>query len=63
MGQYLESIGFLPQAQEIYEKVRFDFPEVNVNLAQIAAEDGDIEEAFFSIWMPYLKTLTTICLL
>ena len=46
MGQYLESIGFLPQAQEIYEKVRFDFPEVNVNLAQIAAEDGDIEEAF-----------------
>jgi len=46
LGQYLESIGFLPQAQEIYEKVRFDFPEVNVNLAQIAAEDGDIEEAF-----------------
>lgn len=45
MGQYLESIGFLPQAQEIYEKVRFDFPEVNVNLAQIASEDGD-EEAF-----------------
>lgn len=46
LGQYLESIGFLPQAQEIYEKVRFDFPEVNVNLAQISAEDGDIEEAF-----------------
>ncbi|WP_247922468.1 tetratricopeptide repeat protein, partial [Streptococcus salivarius] len=46
LGQYLESIGFLPQAQEIYETVRFDFPEVNVNLAQIAAEDGDIEEAF-----------------
>ncbi|EQC66142.1 TPR-repeat-containing protein [Streptococcus sp. HSISS1] len=46
LAQYLESIGFLPQAQEIYEKVRFDFPEVNVNLAQIAAEDGDIEEAF-----------------
>ena len=46
LGQYLESIGFLPQAQEIYEKVRFDFPEVNVNLAQIAAEDGNIEEAF-----------------
>ena len=46
LGQCLESIGFLPQAQEIYEKVRFDFPEVNVNLAQIVAEDGDIEEAF-----------------
>ena len=46
LGQYLESIGFLPQAQEIYEKVRFDFAEVNVNLAQIVAEDGDIEEAF-----------------
>ncbi|CAD0163253.1 TPR-repeat-containing protein [Streptococcus thermophilus] len=46
LAEYLESIGFLPQAQEIYEKVRFDFPEVNVNLAQIAAEDGNIEEAF-----------------
>lgn len=46
LAEYLESIGFLPQAQEIYEKVRFDFPEVNVNLAQIAAEDGDIEKAF-----------------
>ena len=46
LAEYLESIGFLPQAQEIYEKVRIDFPEVNVNLAQIAAEDGDIEEAF-----------------
>ena len=44
LAEYLESIGFLPQAQEIYEKVRFDFPEVNVNLAQIAAEDGNIEE-------------------
>ena len=35
LAEYLESIGFLPQAQEIYEKVRFDFPEVNVNLSLI----------------------------
>ena len=48
LAEYLESIGFLPQAQEIYEKVRFDFPEVNVNLAQIAAEDGDIEKDYLS---------------
>lgn len=46
LAEYLESIGFLPQAQEIYEQVRLDYPEVNINLAQIAAEDGAIEEAF-----------------
>ena len=42
----LESIGFLPQAKEIYLQEREDYPEVNINLAQIATEDGDIEGAF-----------------
>ena len=37
---------FLTTGTGNLRKVRFDFPEVNVNLAQIAAEDGDIEEAF-----------------
>lgn len=46
LAEYLESIGFLPQAKEIYESAREDYPEVNINLAQIAAEDGDIEGAF-----------------
>lgn len=46
LAEYLESIGFLNQAKTIYEKERESFPEVNINLAQIAAEDGDIEAAF-----------------
>lgn len=46
LAQYLEGIGFLPQAKEIYLKEVHDYPEVSINLAQIAAEDGDIEEAF-----------------
>ena len=43
---YLEGIGFYPQAKEIYQKIVEDFPEVNLNLAVIASEDGQIEEAF-----------------
>ena len=46
LAEYLESIGFLNQAKTIYERERASFPEVNINLAQIAAEDGDIEAAF-----------------
>lgn len=46
LAEYLESIGFLPHAKKIYLRMREEFPEVNINLAQIAAEDGDIEEAF-----------------
>ena len=46
LGAYLESIGFLPQAKQIYLKLRERFPEVNVNLAQIVAEDDDLTEAF-----------------
>lgn len=46
LAEYLESIGFLPQAKEIYDKFRYDYPEVNINLAQIAAEDGEFEKAF-----------------
>ena len=43
---YLEGIGFYPQAKEIYLKIVENFPEVNLNLAAIASEDGQIEEAF-----------------
>ena len=46
LGTYLEGIGFYPQAKEIYLKIVEDFPEVNLNLAAIASEDGQIEEAF-----------------
>lgn len=46
LATYLEGIGFYPQAKEIYLKVVEDFPEVNLNLAAIASEDGQIEEAF-----------------
>ena len=46
LGYYLEGIGFYPQARQIYEKLAPVFPEVNLNLATIASEDGQIEEAF-----------------
>ena len=46
LATYLEGIGFYPQAKEIYLKIVGDFPEVNLNLAAIASEDGQIEEAF-----------------
>nr|WP_239551700.1 hypothetical protein [Streptococcus saliviloxodontae] len=46
LAEYLESIGFLPQAKRIYEQIKEDYPESYINLAQIAAEDGDIEGAF-----------------
>ncbi|SND61606.1 tetratricopeptide repeat protein [Streptococcus pneumoniae] len=46
LATYFEGIGFYPQAKEIYLKIVEDFPEVHLNLAAIASEDGQIEEAF-----------------
>lgn len=46
LATYLEGIGFYPQAKEIYLKIVEDFPEVHLDLAAIASEDGQIEEAF-----------------
>lgn len=46
LAEYLEGIGFFPQASQIYIQVKDDFPEVCLNLAQIAFEDGLVEEAF-----------------
>ena len=46
LATYLEGIGFYPQAKEIYLKIVEEFPEVHLNLAAIASEDGKIEEAF-----------------
>ncbi|HFH9684215.1 Tetratricopeptide repeat family protein [Streptococcus pyogenes] len=46
LGEYLESIGFLPHAKRIYLQLADDYPELNINLAQIASEDDAIEEAF-----------------
>ena len=46
LATYLEGIGFYHQAKEIYLKIIENFPEVNLNLAAIASEDGQIEEAF-----------------
>ena len=46
LATYLEEIGFYPQAKEIYLKIVENFPEVHLNLAAIASEDGQIEEAF-----------------
>ncbi|EHI68685.1 CDC27 family protein [Streptococcus ictaluri] len=46
LAEYLESIGFLSHAKRIYQQLQETYPEVLINLAQIAAEDGQIEEAF-----------------
>lgn len=46
LATYLEGIGFYPQAKEIYLKIVEEFPEIHLNLAAIASEDGKIEEAF-----------------
>ena len=46
LATYLEGIGFYPQAKDIYLKIVEDFPEVHLNLAAIASEDGQFEEAF-----------------
>lgn len=46
LAEYLESIGFFIQAKRIYNKLAPLYPQVNLNLAAIASEDGDLEEAF-----------------
>ncbi|MGT2715864.1 tetratricopeptide repeat protein [Streptococcus respiraculi] len=46
LAVYLESIGFLPQAKEIYLRLQDSYPELAIQLAQIANEDGLTEEAF-----------------
>lgn len=46
LGEYLESIGFLPQAKLIYEQLLDVYPEFAINLAHIAMEDGETEAAF-----------------
>ena len=54
LADYLESIGFFPQAKRIYETLAPDYPEAYISLAQIASEDGQAEEAF-----AYLEEITS----
>ena len=54
LADYLESIGFFPQAKRIYEKLAPHYPESYISLAQIASEDGQVEEAF-----AYLEEITS----
>ena len=68
LASYLEGIGFYPQAKEIYQKIVTEFPEVNLNLASIASEDGNVEEAFAHLeeitpesdWYYQLEGLTDV---
>lgn len=46
LGEYLEAIGFYPQAKQVYEQLSGRYPHVYLSLAQIAYEDGDTERAF-----------------
>ncbi|HFU4203483.1 TPA: tetratricopeptide repeat protein [Streptococcus suis] len=52
LATYLEGIGFLPQAKTIYERLLENNPELAIQLAQIAIEDGLVEEA-----MGYLEEI------
>ena len=54
LADYLESIGFFPQAKRIYETLAPHYPEAYISLAQIASEDGQVEEAF-----AYLEEITS----
>ncbi len=46
LADYLESIGFFPQAKRIFEKLVPDYPASYISLAAIASDDGDLEQAF-----------------
>lgn len=46
LGLYLESLGFYDHAREIFLQLVSEFPELYLNLAQIANEDGEVEKAF-----------------
>ena len=46
LADYLESIGFFPQAKRIFEKLAPDYPASYISLAVIASDDGDLEQAF-----------------
>ncbi|MBZ2066122.1 tetratricopeptide repeat protein [Streptococcus sanguinis] len=46
LADYLESIGFFPQAKRVFEKLAPDYPASYISLAAIASDDGDLEQAF-----------------
>ena len=46
LGLYLESLGFYDHAREIFLQLVRECPELYLNLAQIANEDGEVEKAF-----------------
>lgn len=46
LADYLESIGFFPQAKRIFEKLAPDYPASYISLAAIVSDDGDLEQAF-----------------
>ncbi|WP_067100745.1 tetratricopeptide repeat protein [Streptococcus sp. DD13] len=46
LAVYLEGIGFFSQAKTLYEQLLPIYPESALQLAQIANDDGNVEEAF-----------------
>ena len=46
LGLYLESHGFYDHAREIFLQLVSECPELYLNLAQIANEDGEVDKAF-----------------
>lgn len=46
LATYLEQIGFFPQAKTIYQQYCEDMPDLYLSLAQMAHDDGQVEQAF-----------------
>ena len=47
VAAYLEIIGYFSLAKDLYLDLAPSYPDLYINLASIASEDGDMEQAFF----------------
>ena len=46
LAEYLEGIGYFDLAKPLYQLLAAGYPAAYISLASIAAEDGQLEEAF-----------------
>lgn len=46
VAEYLESVGYYSLAEELYLDLAAAYPDLYINLASMAAEDGRLEEAY-----------------
>ena len=62
LADYLESIGFFPQAKRIFEKLAPDYPASYISLAAIAMTMGTWSR-LLPIWRKFSQTVTGMLLL